>query len=169
MAPSQTAHGGVLLGRYADIGGIAGQLLAVSCQLAKPEQSFAIPQGLALWGIDSGIRHQVSVADYGEVRTAAFMGYRIIADRLAMPAELFAPGRIRIRDDLFGGFLANVPPDRFRSELLGALPERMTGREFLERHGGITDELTEVRPDSTWRWASSSAISVSKKPVRSRA
>jgi len=131
--------------------GIARQLLPISCQPAKLEPGFAIPEGLALWGIDSGIRHQVSGADYHDGRAAAFMGYRIIAERLSMPTEVLAPGRVRIQDDLFGGYLANVPPERFLSELCAALPERMTGREFLERHGGITDVLTEVQPTSTYR------------------
>lgn len=131
--------------------GMAGQLLPLSCQPARLEPGFLIPEGLALWGIDSGIRHQVSGAEYREVRAAAFMGYRIIAERLSMPSESVAPGQVRIRDDIFGGYLANVPPERFRSELSALLPERMTGREFLERHGGITDALTRVQPASTYR------------------
>jgi L-arabinokinase len=131
--------------------GIAGQLLPLSCQPAKLEPCFSLPDGLALWGIDSGIRHQVSGADYRGVRAAAFMGYRIIAERLSMPIESVAAGRARIRDDRFAGYLANVPAELFRTELAAALPEQMTGREFLERHGGITDPLTEVRPGSTYR------------------
>jgi galactokinase len=131
--------------------GVAGQLLPLVCQPAQLEPGLAVPEGLALWGIDSGIRHQVSGAAYGDVRAAAFMGYRIIADRLSMPVESVAPGRVRVRDDVFAGYLANVPLDRFVRELSAALPERMTGQEFLARHGGITDVLSEVRPGSTYR------------------
>jgi galactokinase len=131
--------------------GVAGQLLPLSCQPATLEPVFPVVDGLALWGIDSGIRHQVSGADYGAVRAAAFMGYRIIADQLGMPVEPVAPGRVRIRDDMFGGYLANVPLERFQRELSTALPERMTGREFLDRHAGITDVLTEVLPGSIYR------------------
>ncbi|HTV23366.1 MAG TPA: hypothetical protein VMG12_31975, partial [Polyangiaceae bacterium] len=54
--------------------GNEGQLLALLCQPATLESRFSIPRGLSIWGVDSGLRHQVSGADYGEVRVAAFMG-----------------------------------------------------------------------------------------------
>src|SRR6185295_17604310 len=37
--------------------GSAGQLLPLLCQPAELEPCFPIPTGLALWGIDSGLRH----------------------------------------------------------------------------------------------------------------
>jgi L-arabinokinase len=37
----------------------------------------AAPQ-LRFWGIDSGIRHAVSGADYGTVRVGAFMGLAVM-------------------------------------------------------------------------------------------
>lgn len=38
----------------------------------------SIPPNLKLWGIDSGVRHSVGGQDYGSVRTAAFMGLKIL-------------------------------------------------------------------------------------------
>lgn len=40
----------------------------------------SIPPQLKLWGIDSGVRHSVGGQDYGSVRTAAFMGLKILTD-----------------------------------------------------------------------------------------
>src|SRR5262249_35253566 len=60
--------------------GEANQLLALLCQPAELQGAVQIPGQLALWGIDSGIRHSVSGADYGSVRVGAFMGYRMIAE-----------------------------------------------------------------------------------------
>src|SRR5947207_11489583 len=59
--------------------GEANRLLALLCQPAELVGQVSLPQTLEVWGIDSGIRHEVGGADYGDVRAGAFMGYRIIA------------------------------------------------------------------------------------------
>ena len=60
--------------------GLANELLAILCQPAEMLGTVELPKELAVWGIDSGVRHSVGGGDYGSVRTGAFMGYRIIAD-----------------------------------------------------------------------------------------
>jgi len=52
-------------------------LLELLCQPAEVIGHVALPSGLELFGVDSGIRHAVSGADYGTVRAAAFMGYSL--------------------------------------------------------------------------------------------
>ncbi|HWO12273.1 MAG TPA: hypothetical protein VNN80_22410, partial [Polyangiaceae bacterium] len=131
--------------------GSEGQLLPILCQPARLEPGFPIPSGLGLWGIDSCIRHQVSGADYTEVRVAAFMGYTIIASRLGLPTRPSAPGKVEIDDDLFGGYLANVGVQRFERELAAQLPERLGGAEFLRAYAGIVDPVTTVRAGSVYR------------------
>lgn len=42
----------------------------------------SLPPGIRFVGLDSGIRHAVTGASYGDVRTAAFMGLRIIEREL---------------------------------------------------------------------------------------
>ena len=54
--------------------------MALLCQPAEFQGTIAMPPDLAVWGIDSGIRHAVTGADYGAVRVGAFMGYRILCD-----------------------------------------------------------------------------------------
>jgi L-arabinokinase len=106
------------------------RLLQLRCQPGTIEGYIEVPSRYRFYGIDSGISHAVSGADYGTVRTAAFMGYRIIT------AE--SPWR--------GGYLANLTPAEF-SQLASRLPDEMAGAEFLERYDGITDTATVVRPD----------------------
>ena len=53
-------------------------LLALVCQPAEIVGQLRVPDDIELVGVDSGIRHAVSGADYGTVRAAAFMGYRMI-------------------------------------------------------------------------------------------
>ena len=132
--------------------GRAGQLLPLVCQPAELEPCFAIPEGLALWGIDSGLRHEVQGADYTEVRVAAFMGYRWLAEARGLAVQASErEGHVAVVDPQWGGYLARVPRAEFDRHYLGLLPERMSGADFLARFAGITDPITSVRPGSSYR------------------
>jgi galactokinase len=125
------------------------RLLRLRCQPGTIEGQIVIPEGFRFYGIDSGIRHAVTGSDYGSVRTAAFMGYRIIADLAGLPSSLDA-SNVQRSDARWHGYLANLSPDELESQFVAHLPEGMTGAAFLERHGGITDTVTHVRPDRTY-------------------
>lgn len=132
--------------------GSAGQLLPLLCQPAELEPCFPIPAGLALWGIDSGLRHQVQGADYTQVRVAAFMGYRWIAEARGLAVSATEQeGHVEVVDPEWGGYLARIPRVEFDRLYRDLLPERMGGAEFLRRFAGITDPITSVRPDTTYR------------------
>ena len=125
------------------------RLLRLLCQPATVEGHVSIPVGYRFYGIDSGIRHAVTGADYGTVRTAAFMGYRMIAD-LAGLAAIETDSRVDVKDDAWRGYLANITPSEFQSRFAHKLPTRMLGAEFLERYRGITDTVTRVAPDRAY-------------------
>jgi len=121
------------------------RLLRLRCQPGTIEGYVEIPAGYRFYGIDSGISHAVSGADYGTVRTAAFMGYRMIAAAAGLPTARDGT-RVRIDDPRWGGYLSNLTAPEFAA--LGSdLPEEVSGAEFLHRYGGITDTATEVRPE----------------------
>ena len=82
-------------------------------------------------------------ADYGTVRTAAFMGYRIIADVVGLPAP-YHDEHTLIEDPMWHGYLANIPQTEFAERFEPVLPETMSGAEFLTRYHGITDTVTRV-------------------------
>jgi L-arabinokinase len=124
------------------------RLLRLRCQPGTVEGHLGIPAGYRFYGIDSGIRHAVTGADYATVRAAAFMGYRIIADAAGLPATLEG-GRARVEDERWGGYLANFSElELGRYE--GLLPERLSGADFLARYGGITDGVTSVQPGTVY-------------------
>jgi L-arabinokinase len=125
--------------------GCAGRLLRLRCQPAVVEGQIALPPGLAVWGIDSGVRHAVSGSDYTAVRVGAFMGYRVIAGLARLPVHGVADGTVRIDDNRWGGYLANLSPAEFEA-VAGEVPEVMNGAAFLARFGGITDTVTRVDP-----------------------
>jgi L-arabinokinase len=127
--------------------GRANQLLVLRCQPAEVQGFMGIPEGVKIWGIDSDVRHAVSGSDYTSVRVGAFMGYRIIAERAGLKVTgRTAQGAIQIDDTRWGGYLANITPGEFGSEFSSQLPERLGGREFLNRFGGVTDPVTRVDP-----------------------
>ncbi len=86
--------------------GEENQLLALLCQPAEPLGTILLPKDLAVWGLDSGVRHSVGGGDYGSVRIGAFMGYRIIADLSELPVEQTGD-TVVINDPRWRGYLAN--------------------------------------------------------------
>jgi L-arabinokinase len=127
--------------------GEAGKLLALLCQPAELEAPVALPEGLEVWGVDSGIRHAVSGADYGSVRVGAFMGYRIIAELAGLRATGAPPS---IADPQWRGYLANISPALWEQQFRDALPEAIGGAAFLARYGDTTDTVTSVDPQRTY-------------------
>ncbi|MCM3906340.1 MAG: hypothetical protein ND866_32030 [Pyrinomonadaceae bacterium] len=128
--------------------GEENQLLALLCQPAELLGTILLPPDLAVWGLDSGVRHSVGGSDYGSVRVGAFMGYRIIAELSGLTAQQIG-ATVSISDARWGGYLANLAPSEFE-ERFAELPERLLGEEFLERYGGTTDTVTSVEPGRTY-------------------
>ncbi|GCE13756.1 galactokinase [Tengunoibacter tsumagoiensis] len=122
-------------------------LLALFCQPAQLQTAVTLPEELEVWGLDSGIRHAVSGADYGSVRVGAFMGYRIIADLAGLPIEQRQEGLVSIKDSIWQGYLANMAPSVWESHYRDRLPIQIAGRAFLEQYGGSTDPVTKIAPD----------------------
>ncbi len=139
-----------LMDQLTSVFGEAHHLLKIKCQPEGEISSLAIPENVHFIGIDSGVRHAVTGASYGDVRVAAFMGYRIIAEQLNLPVELADDGRVRIEDPMYHGFLCNIPLPTFRAEFLALLPGQMRGAEFLAQFGGTTDAITKVEPAKTY-------------------
>jgi L-arabinokinase len=115
--------------------GEENRLLALVCQPAEIEGSVEIPEDLSFWGIDSGISHQVSGADYGSVRVGAFMGLRMLSTMAGTD---------------WGGYLANVTPSELEQKYFDGLPEAIRGADFLERFGETADTATRVDPGKTY-------------------
>ena len=127
--------------------GEADRLLMLLCQPGELRGTVQLPPDLAVWGIDSGIRHSVGGADYGTVRAAAFMGYRIIASLAGLVCRPAGPGRVEIDDPRWRGYLANLSPEEFAASFADRLPQRLSGAAFLAQFDGFTDAVTSIQPD----------------------
>jgi L-arabinokinase len=136
-----------VMDQMTSICGDAGSLMALLCQPAEFQGSVRLPDDLAVWGVDSGIRHAVTGADYGAVRVGAFMGYRVIADLAGLRVHAAGcDGRVRIDDPQWHGYLANVGSETF-DRFAPDVPETIDGAGFLARYGGTTDLVTRVDPE----------------------
>ena len=135
-----------VMDQMAAICGRAGHLMALLCQPAELRPPLRLPDGLAVFGIDSGIRHAVTGSDYTGVRIGAFMGYRILADLAGLTARPgLRAGHVVIDDPRWHGYLANVGSLGFR-EYEARVPGTLSGSVFLQRYGGTTDLATTVDP-----------------------
>jgi galactokinase len=135
-----------VMDQMSSICGEAGTLMALLCQPAELQSTVPLPDGLGVWGIDSGIRHAVTGADYGAVRVGAFMGYRVLAALAGlrvMPGQ--RQGHVQVDDPLWGGYLANVGGEAFR-RFEQDIPEALDGETFQARYHGTTDLVTSVDP-----------------------
>jgi L-arabinokinase len=132
--------------------GEADRLLALLCQPAELVGQIALPDDFRVWGLDSGVRHSVAGSDYGSVRTGAFMGYRMIAELAGLKVVHDDPAtqNVKISDDRWHGYLANLTTEEFEGCFAARLPERLSGAEFLRRYSGTTDVATRVDPARTY-------------------
>jgi len=112
-------------------------LLMLRCQPAEALGQRPLPTGVRVLGIDSGVAHHVSGAQYGRARTAAFMGRAII--------------HAHDPSDPPGGYLCNLDPARFAGRYAALLPHELDGAAFLARYGETGDDATRVDPGARYR------------------
>src|SRR5438045_573758 len=131
--------------------GEANRLLELLCQPSDLKGTVSLPDELEIWGIDSGIRHSVGGADYRTVRTAAFMGYRIIAALAGLSSKQIDARHLVIDDQRWNGYLANISPEEFQRKYSAQIPERISGQKFLDNYEVITDTVTLGDPVFEYR------------------
>jgi L-arabinokinase len=113
--------------------GTPNTLMALLCQPAELRLQVTLPPNVMVVGVDSGVRHAVTGADYVSVRVGAFMGLRIMEDLAGASVG--------------NGYLANVTPAEWASRFRDRVPETITGAAFLDRYGGTRDPVTTVDRD----------------------
>ncbi len=140
-----------IMDQIAVVLGDEGAVLPLVCQPCLPRPLVRLPAGLTCWGLDSGVRHQVSGIEYEAARAAAFMGYKLICDRLRIPVRFDAEATIpRWTDPRWNGYLANLSPSIYR-ELETELPVELTGSQYLAAAREHVDPFTKVYPEHRYR------------------
>ncbi len=118
------------------------------CQPCIPLEKVRLPQGIKIWGIDSGVRHSVGGIAYEAARAACFMGYQYICEMEGIPVTKEQQGPLlRFTDPKFEGYLARITPMEFREKYEEKLPETISGKAFSANHPVHFDPYTRVLDD----------------------
>lgn len=126
-------------------------VLPLVCQPCQPRPLVRLPEGLTCWGIDSGVRHQVSGVEYEAARAAGFIGYKLICDHERLSVVFDPAAKIpRWIDPRWNGYLANLPPSLYRA-YEEWLPAELAGSSYLASGNTHVDPFTKVRPEVTYR------------------
>jgi len=145
-AIAQSASG--VMDQFAVIMGDTNSFTPMLCQPCLPYPLVKLPEGLKVWGIDSGVRHSVAGIEYEAARAATFMGYQLICEWENLPVSRESVGVLeRYTDPRWQGYLARLTPSLFRSNYEDRLPAKMCGAEFTKAHPEHFDPYTPVRPD----------------------
>jgi galactokinase len=132
--------------------GKQGKFLPIICQPDRLLPLVDIPRSIKFFGIDSGVRHSVGGASYGDVRCAAFMGYTIIAESLGVSADQITKAKKSgNKTELpFQGYLSNIPVSEFENQFIKILPVSISGKDFIDVYGGTIDYVTSIDPDTNY-------------------
>jgi len=119
-------------------------LLRMVCQPHYLQLPLCLPPGVRVLGINSGVKHDVGGPAYARTRCAAFMGHRIILEKMR---EMGAAAGRELQSDPMRGYLANLDSDDYKRFFRDSVPESLSGRAFLDRFGPTHDPVTSVEAD----------------------
>lgn len=140
-----------IMDQIAVVSGREGYILPLVCQPCLPEPLIQLPEELQIWGIDSGVSHQVSGIEYEAARAAAFMGYKIICDWEGISVTLDKSSEIeRYTDPQWNGYLANLSRSVFHEKYENRLPEKLDQASFLNLYQRHVDPFTPLKEDVTY-------------------
>jgi len=141
-----------LMDQLASAFGENGKLLPILCQPDQLSPGITIPDGLRFYGIDSGIKHQVTGASYSDVRTAAAMGYSIISQHLGSSVSDLTQAKLSgKRSELpYAGYLANISLSEFCETFEMLLPKKLSGSDFIKQFGETADPYAKIIPESIY-------------------
>ena len=141
-----------IMDQAASVLGEEGKVLPLLCQPCTPKPLVELPEGLACWAVDSGVKHAVTGIEYEAARAAAFVGLRMICEWEGLSLRLDESGRIpQFRDPRWNGYLSKMAPSVFRSKYEHRLPESLSGDEILTLGKPHPDPFTTVRAGVKYR------------------
>ncbi len=140
-----------IMDQYAVVMGDVDTFTPMLCQPCLSFPKVKLPEGIKIWGIDSGVRHSVSGNAYESARAAAFMGYQYLCDWEKLPVKKVKQGPLdRYTDPRWEGYLARITPTEFRTQYEERLPDSISGKKFLSTYAIHFDPYTHIDPDLTY-------------------
>lgn len=140
-----------IMDQIAVVTGKKGHVMPLVCQPCNPEPLITLPEELEVWGIDSGVSHQVAGIEYEAARAAAFMGYKMICDFEKIPVTLDTSSDLpHYTDPVWNGYLANVARSVFYEKYERLLPEKINSTDYLEKYHVHVDPFTPLKEKVTY-------------------
>lgn len=133
-----------LMDQLASMLGSPGRVLPILCRPDMCEPPVALPEGVALVGWPSGVKHSVADSPYLVARTATFMGRRM--------AEVAC--------GLTLSHATALAPSTLRRDVLPVIPTTITGADFVAKYGPLSDSLSSVDPKRTYNVAAALTFAV---------
>ncbi len=107
-----------------------GHLSSISCRPLEVGEPMALPAGVTLMGIDSGIVYPNATKKYLHARTTSQMGTAIIARMI---------GGSDAQQSDWHGYLARISVSEYVERFRDLLPTKIKGKQFLEHFGPLPD------------------------------
>jgi galactokinase len=136
-----------IMDQASSVAGEQGALMRLLCQPHTLQPVLRFPDGVRAVGINSIVKHSVGGGHYGLTRCAAFMGHAVIIKQMQRMGQ--EAGKPMISDPM-NGYLANLDPSDYKRFFRGALPESITGQQFLDQYGTTIDRATTIDPKQTY-------------------
>jgi galactokinase len=136
-----------IMDQVSSCAGSEGALLRMVCQPHELLPPLVLPAGMRVLGINSRVKHSVGGGMYGKTRCAAFMGHRIILEKMRQMGR--EAGRTLIGDPM-NGYLANLGKEDYKRLFRPYLPENLDGQTFLREYGSTIDTETAVDAGTTY-------------------
>ena len=136
-----------IMDQVSSCAGESGRLLRMICQPHELLPPLVLPAGIRVIGINSNVKHSVGGGMYGKTRCAAFMGHKIILEKMR---EIGRSQGATLTSDPMKGYLANLDPDDYKRLFRPELPEKIDGAAFLAKYGPTIDTATSVDSNTTY-------------------
>jgi len=136
-----------IMDQVSSCAGMESLLLRMICQPHELQAPLSLPPDLRVVGINSRVKHSVGGGMYGITRCAAFMGHRMILEKMR---ELGTAAGQTLQGDPMRGYLANLDPEDYKRLFRPFLPRQIDGKTFLTEYGPTIDKATQVEPDQSY-------------------
>lgn len=136
-----------IMDQVSSTAGVKSCLLRMICQPHELQPPLNLPEGVRVVGINSNVKHNVGGGMYGFTRCAAFMGHRMILEKMR---EMGLAAGATLQSDPMRGYLANLDPEDYKRFFRPYLPVQIDGKTFLEQFGSTIDSATTVDPNQSY-------------------
>lgn len=125
----------------------SSKMICIDCQKVEILPQVVLPEGFVITSIYSGVRSDDGAKRTSRLRTASRMAHAIILS--VMHKMGTAAGRELVSDPM-RGFLSNLDPEDYKRFFRSALPETLTGQDFLSRYEAPSELISTLELDKSY-------------------